>query len=292
MNSTSKILIFIVILETAAIGWLIWDRFNQAKKNNVISKELVQAKSEKAVIKEELETMYRQYDGLKTDNQELNDKLEIEKEKIAETLKQLKNVKRSNYAKIKQLQDETETLKTIMKDFVRQIDQLNTENKKLHSENSEIRKSYNDQVAKTDTLLSVKDSLTNQVKKAKVLKAENITIQTLNKRDNSTSRARKLKKVKICFTIDDNVLAKKGDRYAYIRIAGPDGIILMSDESGMFTYQGKEIAYSSKRHLTYEGSKTDVCVFWTANTEQSEGKYDVDIFMDGNQIGEQYFSLK
>ena len=292
MNSTSKILIMIIILETAALGWLIWDKFNQEKKNNTISKELVQTKSEKAVIEEELQTMYRQYDGLKTDNQELNDQLEKEKEKIAETLKQLKNVKRSNYAKIKQLQEETETLKTIMKDFVRQIDQLNTENKKLHSENSEIRKNYNNQIAKTDTLLSVTDSLSNQVKKAKVLKAENITIQTLNKRDRSTKRARKLKKVKICFTIDDNVLAKKGSRYAYIRIAGPDGIILMSDDSGMFNYQGKEIAYSSKRHLEYDGNKTEVCIFWTANTEQLEGKYDVDIFMDGNQIGEQYFTLK
>ncbi len=292
MNSTSKILLFIVIIETAGIGWLVWDKFNQSEKNNKISKELVQTKSEKAVIEEELQTMYRQYDGLKTDNQELNDQLEKEKEKIIETLKQLKNVKRSNYAKIKQLQEETETLKTIMKDFVKQIDKLNTENKRLNTENSVIRQNYNDQVAKTDTLLSLKDSLSNQVKKAKVLKAENITIQTLNKRDKSTSRARKLKKVKICFTIDDNVLAKKGSRYAYIRIAGPDGIILMSDDSGMFNYQGKEIAYSSKRHLTYEGDKTEVCVFWTANTEQLNGKYDVDIFMDGNQIGEQYFTLK
>jgi len=292
MNSTSKILLFIVIIETAGIGWLVWDKFNQSEKNNKISKELVQTKSEKAVIEEELQTMYRQYDGLKTDNQELNDQLEKEKEKIIETLKQLKNVKRSNYAKIKQLQEETETLKTIMKDFVKQIDKLNTENKRLNTENSVIRKNYNDQVAKTDTLLSLKDSLSNQVKKAKVLKAENITIQTLNKRDRSTKRARKLKKVKICFTIDDNVLAKKGSRYAYIRIAGPDGIILMSDDSGMFNYQGKEIAYSSKRHLTYEGDKTEVCIFWTANTEQLEGKYDVDIFMDGNQIGEQYFTLK
>jgi len=292
MNSVSKILIVIVVLETALIAWLVWDKITQTKETKIINTELVQAKSEKAVIQEELQTMYRQYDGLKTNNQELNDQLEKEKEKITETLKQLKNVKRSNFAKIKQLQDETETLKTIMKDFVRQIDQLNTENKKLHTENSVIKQNYNDQIAKTDTLLSVKDSLSNQVKKAKVLKAENITIQTLNKRDKSTKRASKLKKVKICFTIDDNVLAKKGDRYAYIRIAGPDGIILMSDDSGMFTFEGKEIAFSSKRHLSYEGKKTDVCLFWTANTEQATGKYDIDIFMDGSQIGEQYFTLK
>jgi len=292
MNSTAKILIFIVILETAAIGWLIWDKFNQAEKNNVISKELVQSKSEKAVIKEELETMYRQYDGLKTNNQELNDQLEIEKEKITETLKQLKNVKRNNYAKIKQLQEEAETLKTIMKDFVKQIDKLNVENKRLTNENNVITTNYNNEIAKTEILEFEKDSLSDQVKKAKELKAENIIVETLNKRDNSTSRARKLQKVKVCFTIDDNVLAKQGSRNAYIRIAGPDGIILMSKDSGMFTYKKKEIAYSSKRQLEYQGYKTHVCLFWTANSEQVEGKYEVDIYMDGSKIGKQIFTLK
>jgi len=292
MNSTSKILIFIVILETAAIGWLVWDKFNQAEKNSIVSKELVQSKSEKAVITEELETMYRQYDNLKTNNQELNDQLEIEKEKIEETLKQLKSVKRNNYAKIKQLQEQTKTLKTIMKDFVKQIDKLNVENARLNTENASITQNYNDEIARTDSLTQEKDSLSNQVKKAKELKAENITIETLNKRDNSTSRARKLKKVKICFTIDDNVLAKQGNRNAYVRIAGPDGIILMSKDSGMFDYQGKEIAYSSKRQLSYEGNKTDVCLFWTANTVQAAGKYEVDIYMDGSKIGHQFFTLK
>lgn len=292
MNSTSKILIVIVILQTTAIGWLVWDKFQQKETNTVISKELVQVKSDRAVIEEELESLSRQYDGLKTNNKELNEQLEKEKEKIEKTLRQLRSVKRTDFAKIKQLQEETETLKTIMKDFVKQIDKLNNENKRLNVENTEIRQNYNDEIARTETLSYVKDSLSLQVKKAKVLKAENILVLTLNKRDKTTSRANKLNKVKVCFTIDENVLAKQGTRNSYIRIAGPDGIILMSGESGMFTYQGKEIAYTSKRELTYNGKKTDVCVFWTKNSEQSTGKYEIDIFMDGSQIGSNQFILK
>ncbi len=292
MNSTSKLLVVIVILETIILGWFVWDKMHQRYLTGEISKELVQVKSEHAVIEEELETMYRQYEGLKTNNKELNEQLEIEKEKITETLNQLKRVKRNDYAKIKLLQEETETLKTIMKDFVKQIDQLNTENKRLNIENVEITQNYMDEVLRTETLTYLKDSLSIQVKKAKVLKAENISILPLNLRDNETNRASKLNKIKVCFTIDDNVLAKAGSRYAYIRIAGPDGIILMSAESGMFDYQGKTIAYSSKRDFTYTGKKIDVCMFWTANSEQVSGKYDVDIFMDGSQIGEQSLTLK
>ncbi len=292
MNTTSKTLLIIVILETLLIGWLLYDKFEQKKENKAVSRELVQVKSDKAVIEEELTSMSKQYDNLKTNNKVLNEKLEEQKKKIAETLQKLKSVKNADRYKIKQLQEETETLKTIMKDFVKQIDALNTENKKLHKENIKITENYNNVVAKTETLTYLKDSLSAQVRIAKELKAENITILPLNIRDNSTSRARKFKKVKICFTIDDNVLAKKGSRYAYIRVAAPDGIILMNKESGMFKYHGREIAYSAKREVTYNGKKTNACTFYTTDTELVPGKYDVDIFMDGSQIGESNFTLK
>ncbi len=292
MNSTSKILIVIVIIETLLIGWLLYDKFQQQKVNKEIGHELVQVKSDKAAIEEELTSISKRYDELKTNNKEINEKLEVQKAKIAETLEQLKHVKNTDRYKIKQLQDETETLKSIMKDFVKQIDALNTENKKLHIENSQIKENYNNAVAQTETLTYLKDSLSAQVRIAKELKAENITVLPLNKRDHSTSRASKFYKVKVCFTIDDNVLARSGTRFAYIRIAAPDGIILLNSESGMFNFHDREIAYSSKREITYNGKKTDACTYFIANTEIVPGNYDVDIFMDGGQIGETTFSLK
>ncbi len=292
MNSTSKILTFVVIIETIILGYLIYDKFQTKAEKATLSKEIVQIKNEKVAIEDELKDMYQQYEGLKTNNEEINKKLEEEQEKIVVMLQELKSVKQSDKLKIKQLQDETETLKSIMKDYIKQIDKLNTENIRLVSENTVIRKNYEDQISKTETLTYLKDSLSSQVKMAKKLKAENISVLTLNLKDNETNRARKFSKVKVCFLIDENVLAYKGTRDVYLRVAGPDGIILMNKESGMFMYQGKEIAYSSKRQVTYNGNKTDVCIFWVATEEQAVGNYSIDIFMDGNQIGEQTFSLK
>ncbi len=292
MNSTSKILTFVVIIETIILGYLIYDKFQTKAEKATLSKEIVQIKNEKVAIEDELKDMYQQYEGLKTNNEEINKKLEEEQEKIVVMLQELKSVKQSDKLKIKQLQDETETLKSIMKDYIKQIDKLNTENIRLVSENTVIRKNYEDQISKTETLTYLKDSLSSQVKMAKKLKAENISVLTLNLKDNETNRAKKFSKVKVCFLIDENVLAYKGTRDVYLRVAGPDGIILMNKESGMFMYQGKEIAYSSKRQVTYNGNKTDVCIFWVATEEQAVGNYSIDIFMDGNQIGEQTFSLK
>lgn len=292
MNPTSKILTIVVAIETLALGYLIFDKFQTRAETATLSKEIVQIKSEKSKMEEELRTMYKEYESLKTNNEEINVKLEVEQKKIADMLQELKSVKQTDRMKIKQLQDETETLKSIMKDYIKQIDKLNTENIRLSSENTTIKKSYEDQKLKTETLTYLKDSLTTQVKMAKKLKAENISILTLNLKDNETNRARKFAKVKVCFVIDDNVLAYKGTRDVYLRVAGPDGIILMNKESGMFMYQGKEIAYSSKRQVTYTGTRTEVCIFWISNVEQPIGEYSIDIFMDGNQIGQQNFSLK
>ena len=93
MNSTSKILLTIVIIETLLIGWLIYDKFQKQKVQNDTQHELVQVKSEKAVIEEELKSISKRYDDLKTNNVELNEKLEEQKQKIAETLEKLKHVK-------------------------------------------------------------------------------------------------------------------------------------------------------------------------------------------------------
>jgi myosin heavy subunit len=292
MNSTSKILTLVVAIETLVLIYLVYDKFKTSEEKATLSKEIVQVKSEKSEMENELKDMYVQYESLKTNNVEINKKLEEEQLKITTMLQELKSVKQSDRLKIKQLQDETETLKSIMKDYIRQIDKLNTENIRLSSENTTIKKNYEDQKLKTETLTFLKDSLNSQVKMAKKLKAENILIQTLNLKDNETNRARKFAKVKVCFTIDDNVLAFRGTRDVYLRVAGPDGIILMNKESGMFIFQGKEIAYSSKRQVTYNGTRTDVCIFWIATEEQAIGSYSIDLFMDGNQIGEQAFSLK
>jgi len=66
----------------------------------------------------------------------------------------------------------------------------------------------------------------------------------------------------------------------------------MNKESGMFKYQGKDIAYSSKRKVNYKGETMNVCIYWTAEDRQATGKYTINIFVDGYDIGETSFVLK
>ncbi len=292
MKNSSKILLFVVIVQTAAIIWLVIDKMQQTKTNEKLEANIVEITDNKDAVEQELKSMLTQYDELKTSNENINKQLEDEQAKIKNLIVQLKHVKRTDKAKIEQLEKETQTLRSIMRSYIKQIDSLNTKNQLLTAENLTIKEQYQTEVAEKETILSQRDSLNKEVKKAAILSAGNIVALALNNRGSETVRARKMQKIKTTFYLSENAVTKKGSKNIYIRIAGPDGKIIMSRESGMFTYQGREIAFSSQRNVNYQGKKQEVIIFWTAEEEQAIGNYIIDIFADGSNIGESILKLK
>lgn len=288
----SGILLIVVLLQTVAIIWLIYDRLNQKEQNQVLVTKIEETKDEKSGVEEELKNMLAQYESMKTNNAELNKKLSEEQAKIQELIDKLKYVERSNKMKIKELEKETETLRTIMKSFVRQIDSLNTRNNILREENKVVKNKYEKEVTQKEEIIQQRDSLSGTVKKAQILKTYNFGTTILNSRDKSTNRAKKMYKAEVCFMLGENDITTQGNKFVYMRIAAPNGVILMNKESGMFKYQDKDIAYSSKRKIYYKGENMNVCIYWTAEDEQAVGKYTVNIFVDGYDIGETTFELK
>ena len=60
----------------------------------------------------------------------------------------------------------------------------------------------------------------------------------------------------------------------------------------MFNFEGREIVYSSLRQIDYNGMDTDVCIYWTSDTELIPGKYEMNIFVDGVDIVQTSIELK
>jgi len=293
MNTTSKILIAVVVLQAAAIIWLMMETSNNKDEIALLAQQKEVIVDEKIGVEKELTRMLEEYESLKTTNAAVNEKLSAEQARIEELLKELKNTKQGNRAKIKELQEEADTLRKILRSYIRQVDSLNTANKTLIAENKDVVKKYENVVGERDEVSNQRDSLTNTVKKAAVLRTYNVEITPLNKRDKSTKRAKKLKKLKICFMLAANAVAVHGNRYAHIRIADPSGKIIMNDESGMFDFNGKEIAFSSRRKINYKGRDLNTCVYLLMPDEDMpKGKYSINIFVDGKDIGQNSFTMK
>jgi len=272
-----------IILGVALI-FLIYMYFE--KKNKMIEMETVLTQ-EKDSLANELRHMVVAYDTLKTNNDTLNAGLQKQKNKIVKLL----SVNASNVQLIKRYKSEITTMRQIMKSYIVQIDSLNTRNKMLVSENSEIKQQIT-QVRNTNSELSkVKEELSTKVEVASIVQAKDIVAVSLNKKRKETTSINLLDKLRICFTLRENPLAKPGQKDVYMRVIRPDSLVVTSSPDNLFEYKGNKIIYSATRQVDYMNQDIEVCIFLDNKGDYIIGNYSVDLYLEDNIIGRTNFML-
>lgn len=242
---------------------------------------------EKDSLANELRHMVVAYDTLKTNNDTLNAGLEKQKNRIV----QLLSLNASNVQLIKKYRSEITTMRDIMKSYIVQIDSLNTRNKLLVSENTEIKQQI-DQVRSTNTELSkVKEDLNSKVAVASIIQAKDIAAVSLNKKRKETSRINLLDKLRICFTLRENPLAQAGQKDIYMRVLRPDSLVISSSPDNLFEYNGNRVIYSATRQVDYMNQDIEVCIFLDNNGDFIVGNYSVELYLEDNVIGRTNFML-
>jgi hypothetical protein len=256
------------------------------KKNKMIEMETALTQ-EKDSLANELRHMVIAFDTLKTNNDTLKAGMEKQKNKIV----QLLSINASNVRLIKSYKREITTMREIMKSYIVQIDSLNTRNKMLTSENTEIKQQIT-QVRNTNTELSkVKEELSTKVDIASVIQAKNIVAVSLNKKRKETTRINLLDKLRICFTLRENALAKPGQKNVYMRVIRPDSLVVTSSPDNLFEYKGNKIIYSANRQVDYMNQDIEVCIFMDNNGDFIIGNYSVELYLEDNIIGRTNFML-
>lgn len=248
---------------------------------------------EKEILLNEYQDLYLDYDSLRRYDTDLNDKLDHERERVIQLQEELKTVKATNARRIKELQNELTTMRTVMVNFVHQIDSLNqtnirltAENKEMRSQVAQVRQSYNE-------LQNENKSLTEQVELAARLEAKNISAIGLNFNEKKVTSASKANKLKISFTLAKNVSAQVGIRTVYLRITRPDGQLLMHSKDDTFKFEDTQINYSAMREIEYGGEDTDSYIVYKVDAgELMEGTYDIELFCIGELIGKASWSTK
>lgn len=257
--------------------------------------ELVQ---EFQLEKEDLENQYtdfaKQYDELKltVSNDSLSVLLEQEQLKTQRLLEELRTVKSSNATEIRRLKKELATLRKVMIGYINQIDSLNKLTAYQKEVIADVTKKYKDASRQISNLSEEKKNLNEKVSLAAQLDATNISVQPTNKRGKTAKKVKDVVKLKINFTIVKNITAETGERTLYIRITKPDNDVLTKSPSNTFPYENRELAYSIKKYIEYNGEEQNVTVYWDVEEYLYAGAYRVDIFSDGTLIGSQSFELR
>ena len=248
--------------------------------------------------KEDLENQYtdfaKQYDELRTTiaNDSLQVLLEQEQLKTQRLLEELRTVKSTNATEIRRLKKELATLRKVMVSYINQIDSLNQLTAQQKVIIADVTKKYNQASRQINTLTEEKRNLDKKVTLAAQLDATAIEVTPRNKRKKTAKRVKDVASLKVDFVIAKNITATNGERTLYVNIVKPDNSILCKSPQNVFTYENRELPFSIKKYVEYNGEETPVTVYWEVEEYLFAGEYRLDIFAEGTLIGSRTFTLK
>ena len=284
----NNIIVIVLAVILVVLGVLY---FLQNREHRSILNEL---NTEKDSIQLELNQLVESYDSLETENDTINEQLFVAQTKVKDLLLEIEQTKKVSLGKINAYQQQVTSLRSIMRDFVVQIDSLNQRNEELMAENREVKEQFKRSESEKQQLSEEKEELQQNLQRASRLQVRNLIVEPLNVRSKETKFARRVDKIRIYFILSENVAAKRGPKNIYARIMRPDQLLMLKSEDNTFKFEDLEIQYSAMREVVYEGHDLPVAIFWD-NADEGDlmpGEYTVDLFADGFNIGTTTFELR
>ncbi len=233
---------------------------------------------DKETLTAEMVQLQSDYSALSSTNDTLNNELMLEKEKVAQLIERVKQTEAKNKAQLRKYEKELGTLRAIMRGYIKQIDSLNTLNTNLRKEAVAAKKEARESRKKYDNLKSTTEELGKQVELGSIVKGRGLTMVAVTETGKETDRSSRTAKLKTCLNLVENTLAKKGPRTVYIRVKGPDGILMTSGQQQIFTVGGEQMIYSASRVVDYQGAEVEICIYFSAGEKFTKGVYTVDAY--------------
>ena len=277
----------LVVILAIAVYLLLDTRKNLTLVSADLAEKTEFFRMEKDSLEGELRNIYFRYDTLETNNLELQAEMTQQQEKIDKLIA----IQADDAYKIKMYRREMETLRSVLRSYIVQIDSLNLMNQELMAQNKQLRNTERRLASEKEQLEQDKIQLEEIKDLATTLQASEINLVLLNKRDKETRRIRNTVKVRVDFVLRANQVTPAGEKHISLRIIRPDLVVLGSPELEMLEYGGEQIPVSASRTVNYENIDLPVSVFWTNDGEIVPGEHQVELYAEGKLIGSASFVL-
>lgn len=287
MNSNNNRTLIVVLSVVAAIlaAVLAFFLINKAK----LVKEL---NAEKAELTEQYEALQADYDNISCANAEINAQLDSSRQEVQLLLESIKKTEATNRRKIRQYEKELGTLRSIMRNYIVQIDSLNTLNHKLTADAAAARKETAAVRKVNEVLQEQVSTLADKVETGAIVRAQGITAEPVNKNGKVVERANAVESVIVSLTLIENSLAEQGPLRVYVVVTDPDGKLLTNAQSTSCNYAGGTLATSASREIDYQGAQVDMSIYLTGIGEYAKGIYTVQVVTEKALLGSTQFILR
>ena len=235
-----------------------------------------------AMLQRDAEDLVAELESLK----DQNDTMLVKYQEAVVMLEQLQREKTYNYNELAKYKREVETLRGVMRGYLRQIDSLNTINSDLQARNVEYQREISTAQLRADVAEEKADELGTKVRIGSVIRASGVRIVALNNNSREVRKIRQASRLRVDLELTANELAEPGEKSIYICITAPDGYVLASEDMIVFNFEGDEMMASAVRKVDYENESVPVSIFYDGSHFE-KGTYKVDIYIDGRHSGSQ-----
>jgi len=267
------IVVAVVLAAALAYVWL--------QKSALVS----DLKVEKEELTEQFQALQTDYETLSSDYESINTQLDSSREEVAQLIEKVKKTEATNRAKMRQYEKELGTLRSIMRNYIVQIDSLNVLNHKLTADAAAARKEAAASKAANKELTEQVEALSGQVAAGSVIKARGLRLEAYNGSGNVTDRSSRAVRLMATLSLVENDLAPKGPVRVYIRVKDTGGILLTNADSMPFTCQGNTMTASASREVDYEGREVELSIYLNDIPSYSKGTYTVEAYTEQSMVG-------
>ena len=284
----SKLIVVLSALVLCLSGFMLYDSLNNELSQAEIQEQFSDLKSDYEFIQKDLEVAVN---DVNFSNKEI-----IAQKKRIETLLKKNNISQEELMEAKRI------MRNISQTFIKnyqnkviilnnQVTTLDTEKQKLKEENEKVttevvvlkdKVSELDRKIESEKIISKKkDELINYASK---LSLSNFMLRSFKVRNSGkeveTDKASRIDRIKFSFDINDNILAKSGQKLIYMLIKKPSGeIVTFSNRaSGTFNFNNRKMLYSDKTTFNYEKGQSPKLEFVWDNEDFSRGDYIMEVY--------------
>jgi cell division protein FtsL len=297
--SLSKILLAIILLQTAIIVYLLFDIYKNKNKIEQLSGVVQEQSTEINDQSKELVDVSDELERVKNEREKLglsNDSLDMQ---IAVIQKFAAKLKTSNKLNSKENKELKELIARLRKEIIKrdqeivmlkaQNDSLSTNVTNLKSEKAKLGDSL-------ETVSNKSKEVEGKLRYASILKAESVKVVVLKSNgkeiEDTEYKASKIDRVKVSLTLADNKAAKLDFKDFYIRMVTPEGVVFSDPNNGGGTFgtvEGTKLSFTGKVSVKFDNSGQKLSYATPSKLNYIKGKYKIEIYCEGYMIGESGF---
>ncbi|MGN1219537.1 MAG: hypothetical protein ACI4TU_01205 [Candidatus Cryptobacteroides sp.] len=282
LKTLMYVLIGVAVILAGTLAYVWWQKSSLVNELTIDKQELTQ----------QMIDLQNDYASLSSDYDSINSQLDSSREEVSQLIERIKKTDAANRSKMRQYEKELGTLRSIMKSYIVQIDSLNTLNKKLTADAAAARREAAESKRQSEELSRTVESLSGQVAAGSVIKARGLRVEAYNSSDKVTDRSSRVVRLLSTLSLVENDLAPKGPVRIYIRVKGPDGVLLTNGTQRTFELNGEPMICSASREIDYQGKEIDVAIYLNDITEYVKGIYTIEAYTEQSRLGETELLLR